>query len=37
MTLHLEAKFPETIIRSRYFVGFADNVGDTLKFMILEK
>ena len=29
------AKFPETTERPGYFVGFADNVGDALKFKIL--
>jgi hypothetical protein len=29
-------KFPGNTERSGYFVGFADNVGDELKFKILE-
>jgi hypothetical protein len=38
-TLYLDpvSKFPETTERTGYFVGFADNVGDTLKFKILKK
>jgi hypothetical protein len=31
------SKFPETSERPRYFVAFADNVGDTLTFKILKK
>jgi hypothetical protein len=31
------SKFPETTERPGYFVGFADNVGDTLTFKILKK
>jgi hypothetical protein len=36
--LYLEpvSKFQETIERSLYFVGFADNVGDALTFKILK-
>jgi hypothetical protein len=30
------SKFPETIERPGYFVGFADNVGDALTFKILK-
>jgi hypothetical protein len=30
------SKFPETTERPGYFVGFADNVGDALKFKILK-
>jgi hypothetical protein len=30
------SKFPETTERPGYFVGFADNVGDTLTFKILK-
>jgi hypothetical protein len=30
------SKFPETKKRHGYFVGFADNVGDVLKFKILK-
>jgi hypothetical protein len=30
------SKFPETTERPRYFVGFADNVGDALEFKILK-
>jgi hypothetical protein len=30
------SKFPETTERPGYFVGFADNLGDALKFKILE-
>jgi hypothetical protein len=29
-------QFPETTERIRYFVGFADNVGDALTFKILK-
>jgi hypothetical protein len=29
-------RFPETTERSGYFVGFADNVGDSLTFKILK-
>jgi hypothetical protein len=34
--LDLVSKFPEITERSRYFVGFADNVGDALTFKILK-
>jgi hypothetical protein len=34
--LNLVSKFPETTERTRYFVGFADNVGDALTFKILK-
>jgi hypothetical protein len=30
------SKFPETTERPGYFVGFADNVGDSLMFKILK-
>jgi hypothetical protein len=34
--LDLVAKFPETIEKPGFFVGFADYVGDVLKFKILK-
>jgi hypothetical protein len=34
--LHPVSKFPETIERPGYFVGFADNVGVALTFKILK-
>jgi hypothetical protein len=30
------AKFPETTEKPEFFIGFADNVGDVLKFKILK-
>jgi hypothetical protein len=30
------SKFPETLERPGYFVGFSDNVGDVLTFKILK-
>jgi hypothetical protein len=30
------SKFPETIERPEYFVGFSDNIGDELTFKILK-
>jgi hypothetical protein len=34
--LSFDTKFPETTERLRYFVGFADIVGDALTFKILK-
>jgi hypothetical protein len=34
--LDLVSKFPETIERPGYFVGFADNLGDALTFKVLK-
>jgi hypothetical protein len=30
------SKFPETTERPQYFVGFADNVGESMTFKILK-
>jgi hypothetical protein len=37
--LHLDlvSKFPDTTERPRYFLGFADNLGDALTFKMLKK